>query len=129
MSITAVTENTGEQSMSAVAEEDVAGRNGAKRVPSKSDGQSEAKSRTVVVVGLLQLSAGSSLRGSTFIELSRALAALELPGKDQTTVDLWLDSPGGSARDAYKIALLLRSVASHIRVVIPDYAKSAASKC
>lgn len=127
MSITSVTDNTGEQSMSAVVEEDLAGRNGPKRVPSKSDGQSQAKSRTVVVVGLLQLSAGSSLRGSTFIELSRALAALELPGKDQTTVDLWLDSPGGSARAAYKIALLLRSVASHIRVVIPDYAKSAAT--
>lgn len=42
-------------------------------------------------------------------------------------MDLWLDSPGGSARDAYKIALLLRSIASRVRVVIPDYAKSAAT--
>lgn len=88
-------------------------RNGAKKEFHRSRTVNRAKSRTVVVVGLLQLSAGSSLRGSTFIELSRALAALELPGKDQTTVDLYLAGlAGGSARDACKIALLLRSVAS-----------------
>ncbi len=45
--------------------------------------------------------------------------------RESTEIDLWLDSPGGDAHAAYKIGLLLRSYASHIRVVIPDYAKSA----
>jgi hypothetical protein len=79
------------------------------------------------VVGLLQLAPRTSLRGSTFISVSQSLRAAVLPEKACTTVDLWLDSPGGSARDAYKIALLLRSISSRIRVVIPDYAKSAAT--
>jgi Serine dehydrogenase proteinase len=42
-------------------------------------------------------------------------------------IDLWLESPGGDAHAAYKLALLLKAVASKIRVVIPDYAKSAAT--
>ena len=111
----------------AVADEDIAMRKGSRSKAKDNEPNSAAEPRTVVVVGLLQLSSGASLRGMTFIELSRALKAVRLPDRDRTTVDLWLDSPGGSARDAYKIALLLRSVASHIRVVIPDYAKSAAT--
>lgn len=42
-------------------------------------------------------------------------------------VDLWLHSPGGDAHAAYKIMLLLRNVARTLRVVVPDYAKSAAT--
>lgn len=120
-----------ERSMSAVAEEDAAEAKGlrskSKRAQSRADGEAPGERRTVVVLGLLQLSPGTSLRGSTFIQITQALNAVVLPEKARTTVDLWLDSPGGSARDAYKIALLLRSIASHIRVVIPDYAKSAAT--
>lgn len=44
-----------------------------------------------------------------------------------TEIDVWLDSGGGKASAAYKIALLLRSRAAKLRVVIPDYAKSAAT--
>jgi hypothetical protein len=47
--------------------------------------------------------------------------------RDETEIDLWLDSGGGKASAAYKIALLLRSRARILRVVIPDYAKSAAT--
>ncbi len=47
--------------------------------------------------------------------------------KDQVEVDLWLESPGGNAHSAFKLALLLRHTAGRIRVVIPDYAKSAAT--
>ena len=83
--------------------------------------------RAVVIVGLLQFAPGAALRGREFNTVGQSLKAAALPGKAQTTVDLWLNSPGGSARSAYKIALLLRSIACRVRVVIPDYAKSAAT--
>jgi hypothetical protein len=120
----------GERSMSALPDEDIAQRSGSSsqgKGRSGSAGEPRGQRRAAVVVGLLQLSPGTSLRGSTFITVSQALRAAVLPEKAQTTVDLWLDSPGGSARDAYKIALLLRSIGSRVRVVIPDYAKSAAT--
>lgn len=115
--------------MIAVADEDVVQMEGvtSKAASAQSRSADAGDSRTAVIVGLLQLAPGTSLRGSTFIALSRSLRATVLPEKASTTVDLWLDSPGGSARDAYKIALLLRSIASRVRVVIPDYAKSAAT--
>jgi hypothetical protein len=53
------------------------------------------------------------------------LAAHKLPPRETTVLDVWLDSPGGDADAAYKLGLVLRSVARRIRVVIPDYAKSA----
>jgi hypothetical protein len=52
--------------------------------------------------------------------------AVNLP-REQVEIDLWLESPGGNANAAYKLALMLRHAASHIRVVVPDYAKSAAT--
>jgi hypothetical protein len=117
--------------MIAVADEDIVGSSGsiskAGGTESNSAGEPGDGRRSTVVVGLLQLAPRTSLRGSTFIAVSQSLRATVLPEKACTTVDLWLDSPGGSARDAYKIALLLRSISSRIRVVIPDYAKSAAT--
>jgi hypothetical protein len=47
--------------------------------------------------------------------------------REEVEIDLWLESPGGDAHSAYKLALILRHYASHIRVVVPDYAKSAAT--
>jgi hypothetical protein len=47
--------------------------------------------------------------------------------QESVEIDLWLESPGGDAHAAYKLALMLRAAASKIRVVIPDYAKSAAT--
>lgn len=120
-----------ERSMSAIAEEDVVQGSGSTSktagVQACPAGDRGADRRVAVVVGLLQLSPGTSLRGSTFFAIDQSLKAAAFPGKALTTVDLWLDSPGGSARDAYKIGLLLRSIASRVRVVIPDYAKSAAT--
>ena len=117
--------------MIAIADEAITGRDGstskAGGAESSSADEPGGNRRSTVVVGLLQLAPGTSLRGSTFISISQSLRAAVLPEKACTTVDLWLDSPGGSARDAYKIALLLRSISSRIRVVIPDYAKSAAT--
>ena len=115
--------------MSAAVAEGTAQRNGAQPQSTIDDtssaSQPHEETRTVVVVGLLQLSPGASLRGLAFTKIAQSLKAVTLPQKATTIVDLWLDSPGGSARDAYKIALLLRSIACRIRVVIPDYAKSA----
>jgi hypothetical protein len=47
--------------------------------------------------------------------------------RERVEIDLWLESPGGDANAAYKLALLLRSRADRLRVVVPDYAKSAAT--
>ena len=117
--------------MSAAVAEGAVRRNGsrsrARGADSSSVGKSQEGRRAVVIVGLLQFAPGAGLRGREFTTIEQSLKAAALPGKAQTTVDLWLDSPGGSARSAYKIALLLRSIACRVRVVIPDYAKSAAT--
>src|SRR5215470_9001210 len=47
--------------------------------------------------------------------------------RDEVQVDVWIESGGGSADTAFKLALMLRHYSSLIRVVIPDYAKSAAT--
>ena len=115
--------------MSTAVAEGTARRNGSASQPKSPESASEVHEgqRAVVIVGLLQFAPGAALRGSAFNKVSQSLKAASFPEKAQTTVDLWLDSPGGSAREAYKIALLLRSIACRIRVVIPDYAKSAAT--
>ena len=115
--------------MSAGVAEGTARRNGSRSQPASAESLSERHEgqRAVVIVGLLQFAPGAALRGLAFSKVRQSLKAASLPEKAKTTVDVWLDSPGGSARDAYKIALLLRSIAGHIRVVIPDYAKSAAT--
>jgi len=46
---------------------------------------------------------------------------------EQAEMDVWLESPGGDAHAAYKLVVLLRAVSSRIRVIVPDYAKSAAT--
>ena len=115
--------------MSAAVAEGTAQRNGSASQPKSAESVSEVHEgqRAVVIVGLLQFAPGASMRGLAFSKVNQSLKAATFPGKAQTTVDVWLNSPGGSARDAYKIALLLRSIACRVRVVIPDYAKSAAT--
>ena len=49
------------------------------------------------------------------------------PSGKGPAIDIWLDSPGGDAHAAYKLALCIQTVASHVRVAVPDYAKSAAT--
>ena len=129
--VSSAADSRGGQSVGTAAEGGIAQRNGSRAkpesAPSRPAAEPHGDGRAVVILGLLQLSPGASLRGPAFIQVSQALEAAAFPEKAKTTVDLWLDSPGGSARDAYKIALLLRSIACRIRVVIPDYAKSAAT--
>jgi hypothetical protein len=46
---------------------------------------------------------------------------------EETTIDVWLESPGGSASVAYKLFLELSHRCNELRFVIPDFAKSAAT--
>jgi len=46
---------------------------------------------------------------------------------ENTTIDVWLESPGGSATTAYKLFLEISHRCSKLRFIIPDYAKSAAT--
>lgn len=59
--------------------------------------------------------------------LWRKLDAKVQGERDRTEIDVWLESAGGDAHAAYKLFLDLRSRASKIRVVVPDFAKSAAT--
>lgn len=62
------------------------------------------------------------------VQKIQATLAATIKSKPETThIDLWLESPGGDAHAAYKLILDLRSRCSYLRVIIPDYAKSAAT--
>jgi hypothetical protein len=114
-------DSRGGRSMSTAVAEGAVQRNGSRSQATSSDASSvsepPAGQRAVVIVGLLQFAPGAALRGREFNTVGQSLKAAALPGKAQTTVDLWLNSPGGSARSAYKIALLLRSIACRVRPV------------
>ena len=76
---------------------------------------------------LIWLAWDVEISNDTLVPVRRQIEDLvQLPRK-RVTVDVWLESPGGNAHSAYKLALLLKHVAGHVRVVIPDYAKSAAT--
>ncbi|HEY8751175.1 MAG TPA: hypothetical protein VIM11_24540 [Tepidisphaeraceae bacterium] len=47
--------------------------------------------------------------------------------KDKTEIEIWLDSPGGDAHATYKLLLDLRHRCQKLTVIVPDYAKSAAT--
>ncbi len=47
--------------------------------------------------------------------------------RDDSEIDLWLDSTGGNIDAAYKLINVIRHHADVFRVIIPDYAKSAAT--
>ncbi|HWO22348.1 MAG TPA: hypothetical protein VNO30_26500 [Kofleriaceae bacterium] len=64
---------------------------------------------------------------ATVTALQRELDERVTTPKEGTEIDLWLESPGGDAHAAYKLVLDLRARARRLRVVIPDYAKSAAT--
>jgi ATP-dependent protease ClpP protease subunit len=63
----------------------------------------------------------------TIAPIRREMEDLISEDREQVEIDIWLDSGGGDAHAAYKLALMARSSASRVRVVIPDFAKSAAT--
>ena len=89
-------------------------------VPQPRDGR---RSRLVIVL----FQGDEQLHRKSFWTLrDKLLQQVSLP-RQETEIDLWLDSQGGSANAAYKIALRLRHHANLIRVVVPDSARSAAT--
>ncbi len=47
--------------------------------------------------------------------------------KEDTSIDLFLNSPGGDIYSAYKIINILREKCSRLRIIIPEFANSAAT--
>lgn len=59
-------------------------------------------------------------------KIKKALETIETP-REETQIDLWLDSPGGDPHATYKIYLELRARCARLEGVVMDYAKSAAT--
>jgi len=67
------------------------------------------------------------LNPSVFQLVQYQLDKLPDSGLESAEIDIWVESPGGTASVSYKLLLELRSRFSSIRAVVPDYAKSAAT--
>lgn len=76
---------------------------------------------------LLWLDEERQISRTAFAPIRRAVEDQVKDPRERVEVDIWLESPGGDAHAAYKLAVLLRAVASRVRVVVPDFAKSAAT--
>lgn len=76
---------------------------------------------------LVWLDIHRSINRATITPIRRAIEDQITDVRDDVEIDVWLDCPGGDAHSAYKLALMLRAAAAHVRVVIPDFAKSAAT--
>lgn len=68
-----------------------------------------------------------SLDSDKLIPIRRSIEDTVKEPRSEVEIDVWLESGGGSADAAFKLALILRHTAHLIRIVIPDYAKSAAT--
>lgn len=76
---------------------------------------------------LVWLDARRHLQRLTISPVRRAIEDQIKTDRENVEIDVWLDCAGGDAHAAYKLALMLRAAASHVRIVIPDFAKSAAT--
>lgn len=68
-----------------------------------------------------------SIESQALIRIRRDIEDAKLPDPKQVEIDVWIESGGGDGNTAYKLALMLRAAACRVRVVVPDYAKSAAT--
>lgn len=68
-----------------------------------------------------------NIEAASLVRIRRDIEDAELPAAEHVEIDVWIESGGGDGNTAYKLALILRSAAARIRVVVPDYAKSAAT--
>jgi Serine dehydrogenase proteinase len=76
---------------------------------------------------LAWLDSQRSIDPSALTPVRRAVEDQVDEARENVAIDVWLESPGGDAHTAFKLALILRDAAAHVRVVVPDYAKSAAT--
>jgi hypothetical protein len=94
-----------------------------------SEGAKEAISRAMYHLAIFQK--GSGKYGVIDRELTKSIQEMLdtyiTTPYNETDIDVWLDSPGGDADATYKMFLVLRSRCHCLRVVIPDYARSAAT--
>ncbi|MBN2456243.1 MAG: hypothetical protein JXB29_06895 [Sedimentisphaerales bacterium] len=79
------------------------------------------------VVIIFQAGKNSYIDPNTFYKLQLQLDKVITTKKNNTEIDVWLDSPGGDAHTAYKLWLELRTRANKLRAWVPDFAKSAAT--
>jgi ATP-dependent protease ClpP protease subunit len=70
---------------------------------------------------------GERIERRTIAPIRRQMEDAISESREDAEIDIWLDSGGGDAHAAYKLALMARSAAAKVRVVIPDFAKSAAT--
>lgn len=86
------------------------------------------KNEAVILV-LFQRGRGlyGDLDRSVYYEVARQVDQLLPGGQRGAHLDIWLHSPGGDIHAAYKLAYFLRERFSTVHVVVPDYAKSAAT--
>lgn len=76
---------------------------------------------------LVWLDSTRSIDPPALMPIRRAIEDKVTRPREETEIDVWLESPGGDAHTAFKLALMLRQAATTVRIVIPDYAKSAAT--
>jgi hypothetical protein len=76
---------------------------------------------------LLWVDRNRAINRNTIAPLRQAIEDHVTVPRDKVEIDIWLDSSGGDAHAAYKLALMVRAAAAKVRVVIPDFAKSAAT--
>ena len=58
------------------------------------------------------------------VELEQHLSGMHLE-----TIDVVVHSPGGDISAAYHMVRILRRHADHVTVIVPEWAKSAATRC
>jgi Serine dehydrogenase proteinase len=68
-----------------------------------------------------------NIEARSLVRIRRDIEDAALPDREQVEIDVWIESGGGDGNTAYKLALMLRHAACRVRVVVPDYAKSAAT--
>jgi ClpP class serine protease len=70
---------------------------------------------------------GENLDRESVRDIQKQLDQIVITAPEVTDIDVWIESPGGDAHAAYKLAIDLRSRCRNLRAVVPDFAKSAAT--
>ncbi len=70
---------------------------------------------------------GRHIQHELVVQLRKLLEAELDTSIEKTEIDLWLDSDGGNLQATYKLVLLLQSKCRTLRIVVPEWAKSAAT--
>lgn len=86
-----------------------------------------AKSVPITRYYLVFFQRGEYIERSTIREIQQQLDELITTPPDETEIDVWIESFGGDAHAAYKLAIDLRHRCRQLHAVVPDIAKSAAT--